>query len=247
MKRALVTGGSSGIGAALCKALGGAGWDVLVGYGQGQDRATGIARQINENNGHAAILQIPLQEPESISLKMEELSKQIESLDALVLCASPAPRLASFLKTDIFSFSDQFQVNVLGNHRLIAEVWKRWFRKAGGGHLVAILSAAAGSPPWPHMSSYVFGKRGLLSLIESAVAELGSSGLRATVMNPDYTETPMLLNIEPRILEAAKTKRPEGKFLKPEELANEILECLGHPPEAGKLSVKNRLIERAIS
>src|SRR5258708_27891449 len=88
------------------------------------------------------------------------------TIHPLVGAASPRPVLASFLKTKSEEFLDQFIVNVVGHHHLLMEVWKRFFRNQGEGHVIALLSAAVCAPPWPHMTAYVTAKRALQGMIE---------------------------------------------------------------------------------
>ena len=229
MKTVLITGGSGGIGASIARGAAKKGWGVFVGYGRNREKAEALAQDIMKSGGKAWSLNLPLEDPRSVGPGLDLVQQKSETLNALVLCASPAPVLASFLKTEETHFLDQFRVNAIGNHRLISETWKRFFRKNGGGHVIGLLSEAMGTPPWPHMASYVMGKRALQCLLECALAEFGNGGLRVSAVSPDYTSTPMLLGLEERVLEAARLKRGE-RFLEPAEVAEHVLDCLENPP-----------------
>jgi len=243
VKRVLITGASSGIGTEVAFAAAADGWYTFLGYKTGSSRAEAQVSLIEKAGGKAQSVSLPLDSVDDVSASILSI-KGLDQLDALVLCASPKPVLASFLKTDPLALTDQFKVNVLGNHRLMVEVWKRYFRNNKVSQVIAISSLAAASPPWPHMTSYVFGKRALQSLLESALSEFGASGLSATLISPDYTETPMLMNVEPHVLELARSQRRDGAFLQPKVVAQEVLNSLNAFPKPGVLEMKSISLSR---
>jgi 3-oxoacyl-[acyl-carrier protein] reductase len=235
MKTVLITGGSSGIGAAIAVERASRGWGVVIGYASGRERAQTLADSIRSRGGQAWPLEIRLEDLPSISQAVEAMRPFTTDLQAAVFCASPAPELGPFLKVTPQSFYQQFNVNAIGYHHLIALIWKTYFRPNKTGHIVAVLSAAAESPVRPQMISYIVGKRSLQAILECALAELGVSGLRATAVSPTYTETPMLSGFHPHILEAARAKQPEGRFLSADHVSNIIGDCLDNPPETSEL------------
>lgn len=238
MKTLLITGGSSGIGAAVSLQAAREGWSVFIGYKTGRERAQTLADKIRASGGQARPISLSLEDLSSINACLDSIASASTSLEALALAASPNPVLASFLKTSEQQFFDQLNANLIGNHYLISETWKRFFRPSKGGHIIALLSEAMWTPPWPHMSSYVMGKRALQCLLECAMAEFGPGGLRASAVSPDYTATPMLLTLEEHILEAARHKRG-GKFLDAAEIAGHVMDCLNHPPAEPILSIRH--------
>ena len=155
-----------------------------------------------------------------------------------MLCASPAQHSPHCLRPRRRTCASA-EVNAVGNQRLLAGVWRSFFVKSGGGHVVAVLSAAAGEPPWPHMSSYVVGKRALLALLECAVQELARGGLRVSALRPGYVDTPMLAALNPHVLEAVKAKLDGKPLLKAEDVAAQIMARLGDPPAPGRLDLRD--------
>ena len=149
------------------------------------------------------------------------------------------PQLKSFLKTEAEELQEQLAAAVTGTHRLILETWKRFFSKREGGHIVALLSAAIGPPPRPHMTSYVVAKQGLVTLLECALVELGSSGLRVSAVSPGYTDTPMLHTFHPHVLEAIKAANSKKPFLDPTEVADSVMKLSNAPPAQPTLSIQS--------
>lgn len=235
-KSLIVTGGSSGVGAALCRLAAACGWRVWVGYGQGADRARLIAEDLVAAGGSAEAIALPLDDPERLRDAVARIAEQDDAVAALALCAAAAPDVASLLKLTPEHFRRQYEAAVIGNHVLLTEIWRRCFRSRGGGQVVAVLSAAQGPPAAPHMSSYIAAKNGLEGLLHAAVAELGRGGLRIGVVRPGYVETPMLQAFEPLLLERARASAPGNAFLRPETVAEALLRGLTHPTEPGSVA-----------
>lgn len=237
----VVTGGSSGIGAELCRLAARAGWHVWIGFATGEDRACRLAAEIVERGGDAGVVSLPLDDPDAIRRGVAVLADDASPVTAAALCGSPAPDIGSFTRQTPAKFRRQFDCAVVGNHTLAVELWRRCFRARGGGHLLAVLSAAQGRPQGgaqaaAHMAGYVAAKGGLEAMLRAAAAELGRAGLRISVIRPGYVETPMLAAFEPRLLERARSAAPGGRFLGPADVAGALMKGLRHPPEPGELA-----------
>lgn len=241
MKNVFVTGASSGIGAAIARRSLGKDWRVFLGYRHGREAAEKIVQDIRSQGGQAWPVAMDLNDLSSLAGALQSIASVAESLNALVLCASPAPSLNSFTKTGAEEFLLQLNANVIGNHYLIMETWKRFFSLNGGGHVLAILSSAMGPPPRPHMTSYVVAKRGLQTVLECALAEFGSAGLRATAFCPSYTDTPMLRGFHPHVLAAIQAAASGKRLLTPEEVADRAWLSLERPPREAALDLQTLL------
>lgn len=224
----LVTGGSGGVGAALCRQVAQAGWKVWVGYGGGADRAEALAGAIRQAGGWASALHVPMTDPDGIREAVTALTADAPA-DAVVLCAAAPPHVAPFFKQTPEQLRTQLEVNVVGNQVLLAELWRRCFRPRGGGQVVGVLTTALGPPAAPHMAGYVAAKGALAALLEAARAELGPAGLRVDSVSPGFIETPMLDAFPALFIDRARAAAPGGRFLTPEEVAGMVMEKLtGH-------------------
>ncbi len=242
----IVTGGSSGIGAALCRLAASRGWRLWIGYGSGAGRAQTLADHLTAQGHSAQPVALPLDDPDRLRSAVAHIAKQDNAVSALALCAAPAPDIASLLKLTPEHFRRQYEAAVIGNHALLTETWRRCFRARGGGQVVAVLSAAQGPPAAPHMSAYIAAKNGLEGLLNAAAAELGRGGLRIGVVRPGYVETPMLQAFEPLLLERARSSQ---SFLRPETVAKALLHGLTHPGAASSVAElpldRDAILERA--
>lgn len=229
----LVTGGSSGIGAAVCRHAAAGGWHVLIGYSSGRERAEAVAAEITDRNGECTVLHLPLHDDERIEFAIDEVTAAGLMPDAVVLSACPPPSVKSFTKTGRADFMPQFDINVIGNHRLICCLWKSSFRRRRAGHIVGLLTTALGPPPLSHLVSYTVAKAGLLVLLQSACAQFERADLRVTAVSPGFTDTPMLESFEDLLIARVRDKSSGEQLLDPNDVAKVILDALLDPPPPG--------------
>jgi 3-oxoacyl-[acyl-carrier protein] reductase len=234
-KTVLVTGASSGIGAAIARRAAKDGWRVLAGYATGRDRAAGVVAEIGAQGGTAVPIHLPLQDPAAVAVTIETLVADKLQPEALVLNASPRLTTGPFTKVTADEFRRQLDVAIVGNHALIAGLWKHCFRKQRQGHIVALLTSALGPPPTPQMTPYIVAKAGLRALLQCACAEFGRAGLRVSTLSPGFTETPMLDEFSDLLLEMARSQTENGRFLDPDEVAAAVVDALAAPPSAGEI------------
>ena len=118
----LVSGGTGGIGSALCHLLPEAGYSPIVGYRSNQEKAESIARTCN---GFA--LALDMESDASIAQVLEQLKSRIQEqgkLAGVVLAASPPPDLLPFGKLTPELLMRQFRINVAGPQLLLAGLIK---------------------------------------------------------------------------------------------------------------------------
>jgi 3-oxoacyl-[acyl-carrier protein] reductase len=234
-KAVLVTGASSGIGAAVARQAAKSGWRVLAGYSAGADRVADVVADIGALGGTAVPIHLPLQDLAAVAVAIEMLVAEELQPEALVLNASPRLTTGPFTKASADEFRRQLDVAIIGNHALIAGLWKHCFRKQRQGHIVALLTSALGPPPTPQMTPYIVAKAGLRALLQCACAEFGRAGLRISTLSPGFTETPMLEDFSDLLLEMARSQTENGRFLDPNEVAAAVVDALAAPPAAGEM------------
>lgn len=220
--RFLVSGGSGGIGAAICTQLSKAGYTPLVGYGRSREKAEAIAEACG---GEAVALD--LSDTHSITTCIETLAASDVPLVGVILGASPAPELKLLGKVTEAEMLSQWQVNVLGPQQLLSGLIRQCLRKQKRGTVIAILTSAMGSEGKASMSSmgaYVIAKYGLEGLL--AVAAADYSWLTTAAVRPGFTETPMLDAFDERFLDQLRARAP---FQTADDIA---LEVMSHVPDA---------------
>lgn len=211
----LVSGGSGGIGAAVCAALCDAGYKAVVGYNRNRSAAEVVARQCG-----GVCLQLDLSDPASIEAAVSNMSA-LPQLAGVVLAASPPLSPGPFSKITAEQMQEQWQVNVLGPQLLLSGLVKGCFRKHKSGSVVGILSQAMGDDHTPAASglgAYVIAKHGMAGLL--ALLSADYPWLHVRSIKPSYTETAMLQAFDPRFLELQRAKFP---FKTPAEVASQVV------------------------
>lgn len=218
----LVSGGSGGIGAAVCDALAARGLIPIVGYARNRDSAQVVAARTG-----GSVLALDLTSKYSIAAAIESLTTMEARLVGIVLAGSPAPEIEPFGKISPDAMAQQWQVNVAGPQRLLAGVVKRCFRPRKAGRVLGVLTHALAEPGKPaagSMGAYVIAKAGMAGMLDVLAADY--SWLTVRSVRPSYTETSMLQAFDARYLEMMRERSP---FSTPEQVAGEIVEELLRP------------------
>ena len=180
MKKALVTGGSGGIGAAICRALARDGWFVTVGYHENEAAALRLAGEI----GGQAVGADLRDERESAAL-MEAAGE----LDVLVNCAG-VDWYGLLQDMDEADWRQLFGVNVDGMFRCCKLAIPAMVR-AGQGCILNVASGL-GLAGGACESAYSATKGAVISFTRALAKELGPSGIRVNCICPGCIDTPML-------------------------------------------------------
>ncbi len=218
----LVSGGSGGIGAALCRRLAELGYRPIVGFSGNARAADEIAR---ETGGMA--LSLELTSDDAIDKAVEIIADNQNPLAGVVLAASPPPTIGPLGKATRDELSLQWNVNVSGPCRLVSGLVRSCLRRRKSGVVIAVLSDAMGTDKETaarYMGPYIIAKYGLLGLIRAMQAEY--PWLETGVVRPGFTETGMLESFDPRFLETIRATLADRKFASPEDVAAEISDMI---------------------
>lgn len=184
-RRALVTGASSGIGAALAEALAARGATV----GLAARRAHRIDEVLERCRAHAPDSRrwtVDLLEPEAPEALARMAADELGPVDVLVNAAGiPKRRRADALTAE--EVEQVVRVNLLAAVRLTLAVLPG-MRERGWGHVVNVSSVAARLAP-PGESVYAASKAGLTAFSESVAAELWASPVHVHLVNPGVIDT----------------------------------------------------------
>lgn len=218
-KSFLVSGGSGGIGAAVCERLAARGFTPVVGYHRNAAAADAVAQRSG-----GVSLALDLSDDASILAAVARL-EELPLLAGVVLAGSPPLSLVPFGKITRDEMQQQWQVNVLGPQRLLAELVRRCFRRHKQGAVVGVLTRAMGGATGgidgaaSGMGAYVIAKHGMAGLLAMLAADY--PWLRVRAVKPGYTETRMLGAFDERFLALQREKAP---FQTPEQVASLIVE-----------------------
>lgn len=213
-KRALVTGGSRGIGAAIATALADKGADVAITYERSAERAAQLAAAIEQKGRRAVAIQADSADPVAIQRAVDQAAEVLGGLDILVNNAAIARynTIADFPVEDIDAL---LAVNVRGP--VLAAKAAIPYLKAGA-RIVNIGSAGADRIVGAPGTVYYMTKSALQSFTRGLAQELGPREITVNLVQPGSTNTEM----NPEDGEFSDFQRsliPLGRFGQPEDVA----------------------------
>ena len=186
-KRAFVTGGSRGIGAAIVRRLAAEGADIAFTYARSGEKAGEVASAVEAEGRRAMAIQADNRDPDSVRAAVEKAAKTFGGLDILVNSAGIYEE-ALIEKLTLEDFDRTLDVNLRA-----AFVASRAAvdHMPDGGRIVAIGSNLAVRVPFPGISLYAMSKSALIGLTKGLARDLGSRGITANVVHPGSTDTDM--------------------------------------------------------
>jgi NAD(P)-dependent dehydrogenase (short-subunit alcohol dehydrogenase family) len=209
---ALITGGSSGIGLAIARALRDDGYDLTLGA-RNRERLEDAARALG-----AAAVETDVSSEEDCRRVVEEHATRFGRLDVLVNSAGVGVggRIED-LATKHWDL--QLDVNLRGAF-LVTRFALPMLKESRG--LIVNLSSIAGTIPAPGLAAYGAAKAALIAFTRSLNAEHGEDGIRATALCPGFVDTPM----------AAWTGMATDEMIQPEDCAELVRALLRLSPRA---------------
>lgn len=213
--KALVTGGSSGIGSAVVDAFVREGARVVV-VARDVNRGAAVA---SAHEGAVTFLCADVADVDSLPEVVEQASDAIGPIDVLVNNAGSF-RVGPLTEPDEDVFRESFDVNVKGPYFLTALV-ARGMVERGAGKVVNVSTMAA-SVGVPGIGVYSASKAALVSLTQTWAAELGPHGINVNAVAPGPVPTPMTAGIGAAQDEFASVS-PARRKGRPEDIAAAIL------------------------
>lgn len=221
-KRALVTGGSRGIGAAIAQALADNGADVVITYQNSPERAQDVVAAIERTGRRGAAIQADSADPDAIERAVQEAVETLGGLDILVNSAAIAI-YGPVAQTDLGQFQKLMDINVRGP---FAAAKAAIPHLPAGGRIISIGSTLGERVPFPGVTAYAMSKSALHAFTRGLSRELGPQGITVNLVQPGSTDT----EANPADGEGAEMQRSLtsiGRFAKPREIADMVVYLAG--------------------
>lgn len=187
---ALITGGASGLGAALCRVLGAAGVTVVVAD-LADERAEAVAAAVRDAGGAAMALPLDVTDEGSITGAVERVTQTYDRLDVLINSAGIDHTLP-IEELTVAQFDRVCDVNLRGPFAITKAVWPIMTRQ-GRGHIVNITSTAA-KRSWANAAAYHASKWGLLGMSHGLHVEGRPLGIKVTAVVTGGMRTPFIFD-----------------------------------------------------
>lgn len=215
-KRALVTGGSGALGAAICRALAAQGLHVVVHAHRGLARAEALAAELRASGAQASAIAFDLTDEAQVQTGIETLLTPAQGAPIQVLVNNAGAHHDGLMAgMDSATWHEVIDLNLNGFFRvtqplLLPMVRTRW------GRIINISSVAAQTGN-AGQANYAAAKAGLHGASKSLALELAGRGITVNVVAPGIIDTEMAAPAFPP--ERVKTLVPMGRCGRPEEVA----------------------------
>lgn len=218
MKCALVTGGSRGIGRAICVKMAAMGYYVLINYKTNTEEANNTLQLVKEGNGNGELLQFDVADREQIKEVLDGWINNNEDKDIEVLVNNAGIRddslmvwmkdeqWDSVIKTSLDSF---FYVTRLVLDGMMVNRY---------GRVINVVSLS-GLKGLPGQTNYSAAKAGVIGATRALAQEIGRSGITVNAVAPGFIKTDMTEGLDEKEL---KRNIPVNRFGLPEEVAHAV-------------------------
>lgn len=218
-RRALVTGASRGIGAAIARTYAEAGAQVAITARDGQALRS-VAAEISERTGRDAfVILADVTDPEDIGRAVSVAGDQLGGLDILVNNAGGNRVMAPVASIPLPTWRESFTLN-LDPVMLFCQAAFPLLSASDGAAVVNVASAAAlGGAPF--LAHYAAAKAAVISLTRSLAMEWAHAGVRVNALVPGWVETDLTASLrrERATEEAILAQVPMGRWAQPDEIA----------------------------
>lgn len=214
-RTALVTGGSRGIGRAVCERLAKGGANVAINYQKNEEAARETLEGVQSSGVAGIIVQGNVAQSLDVTSMVEETEGKLGPIDLLVTSAGIAkPEAPDQLDYD--TYKSMMSVNVDGTYLPLVAVTKG-MRARGFGRIVCIASIA-GLRPRPTQAVYGASKAAVIALARNLSEDLGPD-VRINSVAPGLIETDMIQVMTPEQQAAVADATPMKRLGRPEEIA----------------------------
>lgn len=193
-QRALVTGGSSGIGAAVCRSLAAAGARVVVNYLSNREEADQLVNEITADGGVAMAIQADVSREEDVKRMFAEMIDTWGSIEILVSNAG-IQRDAAFEDMTMDQWNMVMNVNLTGQFLCAREAVREFNRRGvmpevsrAAGKIIA-MSSVHDVVPWAGHVNYAASKGGLMMFMKSLAQEVAHQKIRVNAISPGAIRT----------------------------------------------------------
>lgn len=187
MAAALITGASSGIGAATAKLFAQNNYDLIL-VARNEQRLRGIEKQCLDLNPQIKVISVTLDLKNYVSSQIKAALLQVSPIEVLVNNAGVFERASTTQSNDQI-WDDQFQINLMGSVKITRDLWP-YFEKNKKGSIVNV-SSTLGIKPAPGTSAYSAIKAAMINWTLCLAQEGGANNIRANCVCPGIVDTPI--------------------------------------------------------
>ncbi len=222
-KRALVTGGNSGIGEAIVDALSEAGAKVGINYVVHPEAAEKIETRIRGKRGEALALQADVTDPGAVAAMFDRMDEAWGGIDILVNNAGIDGERAPSWEADGGAWRKVIEVNLMGAFYCAQQALKRMISQKSG--VVLSISSVHEIIAWSGYSAYTASKAAVGMMTKSLAQEAAPYGVRVLAVGPGAIKTPINRSVwsDPAGLKDLLSKIPLNRMGEAEEISRMVV------------------------
>ncbi len=221
-KTILVTGGSRGIGRAICLLAAKRGWSVGVNYVHDKHAAEAVVAAAARDGAKALAVPCDVAKESDVIAMFEQTTEALGPLDGVVVNAGIVAPSARLVDMSVERMRRVFEINVLGAYVTAREAARRMAKSRGGkGGSIVLMSSAAARLGSPDLYVDYAGSKGAIDTLTVGLSkELGREGVRVNAIRPGLIETDIHASGgEPERAHRLGATAPMGRPGTPEEIA----------------------------
>ena len=219
---ALITGASSGIGAATARLFARLGARVAIGYNRNAEGAADVKKAIEQVGGTAVTIQAEMLKSAEVGKLVQEAGAQLGPIDILVNNAGSLMERVSFEKMTETRWDEVMDLN-LKSAMLAAQAAAPGMIARKRGSVINIVSIAGRNGGGPGAGAYATAKGGLITLTKALAKEFAPHGVRVNAVSPGVIDTPFHeVFSTPEMIANFVKGIPLGRVGTSEEVANVI-------------------------
>lgn len=219
-KTAVVTGGSRGIGRAICIELAKQGANVVVNFSGSEAKAEEVVKEIEALGPKAIAVQANVADSPSVDSLMKQALETFASIDILVNNAG-ITRDNLLMRMKEQEWDDVIDTNLKGVF-LCTKAVTRQMMKQRAGRIINI-SSIVGVAGNPGQANYVAAKAGVIGLTKTTAQELASRNILVNAIAPGFITTEMTDALPEEIKETMLKQIPLAKLGQPEDIAKAVI------------------------
>ena len=221
-KRALITGASSGIGAATARLLAASGAHVAIGWSSNQQGAEETRSGIEKSGGKAGLVRADLRSGDGVAALIEKSTKLLGAIDILVNNAGSLIQRAPVKEMTEELWNEVLSLN-LTSAMLCSKAAMSGMVERRQGVIVNVVSIAGRNGGGPGAGAYSTAKGGLITFTKSLAKELAPHGVRVNGVSPGVIDTPFHeVFSTPEMMKNFVAAIPLGRVGASEEIAQVI-------------------------
>lgn len=237
--RAVITGGTQGLGLAIAKRLASEGAKSIVISGRNAEKGAAAAKLVADLGTPCIFVKAEIGKPEDAKALIAQALDRFGSVNALVNSAAETSR-GTLLDTSLETWDKHFDTNVKGPFLTMQGVVRHLVETGKPGSIVNILSMVI-YVGQSYLTPYSASKAALANLTRNTANAYAAKRIRCNGINVGWMDTPQEDQIQRKFhdrpegwLQAVEAQQPMGQLVKPDQLAGLVAYMLS--PESGVMT-----------